>query len=122
MSNVITGAHTIIYTPDPEALRAWFRDVLGFPFVDAGHGWLIFRLPPGEIAAHPADGGLESARHELFLMCDDLDATVAELRAKGVEFAGEVSEQRWGRLITIRMPGGGDLGLYQPSHPVAANL
>jgi catechol 2,3-dioxygenase-like lactoylglutathione lyase family enzyme len=112
---MITGAHVILYSADADADRAFLRDVLGLANVDAGHGWLIFALPPAEVAVHPAG---DAPAHELYLLCDDLDATVAELTAQGVAF-GPVSEQRWGRLISIRLPGGSDLGLYQPSHPLA---
>ncbi|MBV9002014.1 MAG: hypothetical protein JO304_23355, partial [Solirubrobacterales bacterium] len=84
---MITGAHSIVYSSDADGVRAFFRDVLGLPAVDAGHGWLIFALPPAEVAAHPTDG---PGRHELYLMCDDIGATVEELRAKGVEFTGPV--------------------------------
>jgi catechol 2,3-dioxygenase-like lactoylglutathione lyase family enzyme len=111
---VITGAHSIIHTPDPDGVRAFFRDVLELPSVDAGHGWLIFALPPAEVAAHPTDG---ASRHELYLMCDDIDATVAELRAKGVEFSRPIDEERWGRVTAIGLPGGGEIGLYEPRHP-----
>jgi catechol 2,3-dioxygenase-like lactoylglutathione lyase family enzyme len=113
---VIFGAHVIIYTNDPEADRGFLRDVLGFEGVDAGDGWLIFALPPAEVAVHPADSG---GRHELYLMCDDIDATVRELRGKGVHLAREVSDQGWGRLTAIQLPGGGELGLYEPRHPTA---
>ena len=109
---MITGAHTVLYSQDADALRAFFHDVLGFPSVDAGHGWLIFGLPPAELAAHPG----EASRSELYLMCDDLEATMADLRAKGVEL-GPVSDQGWGRVTTIALPGGGELGLYEPRHP-----
>jgi catechol 2,3-dioxygenase-like lactoylglutathione lyase family enzyme len=109
---MITGAHTVLYSSDADALRAFFRDVLGFPSVDAGDGWLIFGLPPAELAAHPG----EKPGSELYLMCDDLEATMADLRAKGVEL-GPVSDQGWGRVTTIAMPGGGELGLYEPRHP-----
>ena len=112
---MITGAHTILYSPDADALRAFFRDVLGFPAVDAGGGWLIFGLPPAELAAHPA----EASGSDLYLMCDDLEATMADLRAKGVEFTRPVSDQGWGRLTALRVPGGGELGLYEPRHPTA---
>jgi catechol 2,3-dioxygenase-like lactoylglutathione lyase family enzyme len=112
---VITGAHSIIHTQDPEGLRAFFRDVLGFPSVDAGDGWLIFALPPAELAAHPTEG---AAHDELYLMCDDLEATMAELRAKGVEFSRPPTDQRWGRVTSLSLPGGGELGLYQPRHPL----
>jgi catechol 2,3-dioxygenase-like lactoylglutathione lyase family enzyme len=111
---MITGVHAIVYTTDADADRAFFGDVLGMPSVDAGGGWLIFALPPAELAAHPhASGGA----HELYLMCDDIHATVAELRGKGVEFARDVSDQRFGLLTAIRLPGGGELGLYEPRHP-----
>jgi hypothetical protein len=113
---VINGAHLIVYSRDPEADRAFFRDTLGYHHVDAGRGWLIFQLPPAELALHPTDG---QPAHELFLMCDDLADTMAELTAKGVEFTTPATQQRWGLSTTIRLPGGGELGLYQPSHPVA---
>jgi catechol 2,3-dioxygenase-like lactoylglutathione lyase family enzyme len=111
---VITGAHVMVYTKDVEADRAFFGEVLGLDSVDAGGGWLIFALPPAELAAHPADSG---GRHQLYLMCDDLHVTIAELEAKGVEFARPVSEEDFGRLTAIRLPGGGELGLYEPRHP-----
>ena len=112
---MITGAHAIVYSRDADADRAFFRDVLGFPSVDAGGGWLIFALPPAELAAHPADAG---GRHELYLMCDEIESTVAELQAKGVEFTAPVSDQGFGLLTSIRLPGGGELGLYEPRHPI----
>jgi len=112
---MITGAHVILSSTDPDADRAFLRDVLRFPHVDAGRGWLIFALPPAEVAVHPAE---TSGAHELYLMCDDVEATVAELTAKGVEFTGPVSDQGWGRLTGIRLPGGGEVGLYEPRHPV----
>ena len=111
---MIFGAHVIVFTQDAEADRAFLRDVLGFEGVDAGDGWLIFALPPAEIAAHPSDAG---GRYELYLMCDDLDVTVRELRDKGVGLAREVSDEGWGLLTAIRLPGGGELGLYEPRHP-----
>jgi catechol 2,3-dioxygenase-like lactoylglutathione lyase family enzyme len=114
---VIVGAHTVVFSEDADAARAFFADVLGLRAVDAGGGWLIFALPPGELACHPAEG--ESGRHELFLMCDDLDATMADLQAKGVEFVAPVSDEAWGRVTRLRVPGGGDLGLYEPKHPTA---
>jgi predicted enzyme related to lactoylglutathione lyase len=110
----ITGVHAILYTKDAVADRAFFADVLGLASVDAGEGWLIFALPPAELAAHPAsadDGG-----YDLYLMCDDIEAAVRELTAKGVEFGGGVTQQRWGLITTIQMPGGGRLGLYEPRH------
>ncbi len=110
---MINGAHVVIYSKDPEADRAFFRDILGFPSVDAGHGWLIFGLPAAEAAFHPAE---ENDRHEFYLMCDDLSAEMAALRAKGVACA-EVTEARWGSITRLRLPGGGEVGLYQPRHP-----
>ncbi|HEY9127373.1 MAG TPA: extradiol dioxygenase [Acidobacteriaceae bacterium] len=112
---MIFGAHMIVYSKDAEADRAFFRDLLGFPAVDAGHGWLIFTLPPAEAAFHPAE---ENGRHELYLMCDDLKAEIGRLQAKGVG-CSEIHEERWGSRTTIALPGGGQLGLYQPKHPVA---
>lgn len=117
-AGVINGGHVIIYSGDAEADRAFFRDVLDYPHVDAGAGWLIFKLPPSEIAVHPVDG---PPVHELYLMCDDLDATMAQLTAKGATFAA-VTEARWGRLTKLRLPGGGELGLYEPRHPRATEL
>ena len=111
---MVSGAHVIVYTRDAEADRMFLRDVLGFEGVDAGDGWLIFALPPAELAVHPSD---TNGRHELYLMCDDLDATVRDLRAKGVDVAREPSSAGWGRLTAIRLPGGGELGLYEPRHP-----
>jgi len=114
---MITGAHTIIYSRDADADRAFFRDVLEYPHVDAGGGWLIFKLPPGEAAVHPSD----APSHELYLMCDDVHTTIEQLAAKGVS-CGRVSDQGWGLLTSIRLPGGGDLGLYEPRHPKATEL
>jgi catechol 2,3-dioxygenase-like lactoylglutathione lyase family enzyme len=111
---MIVGSHVIIYSSDADADRVFFREVLGFPAVDAGHGWLIFALPPAEVAVHPA----ERPSHELFLMCDDLDAERRELAAKGVSCSG-VEEARWGSVTKIRLPSGGEVGLYQPNHPLA---
>jgi catechol 2,3-dioxygenase-like lactoylglutathione lyase family enzyme len=110
---VINGAHAVVYSEDADALRAFFRDVLELECVDAGGGWLIFGLPPAEIAAHPAQRG---GRHELYLMCDDIEATASQLRERGVEL-GEVSDEGWGLVTAIRLPGGGELGLYEPRHP-----
>jgi len=111
---VINGIHTIVFSPEAEKVRAFFADVLGLPSVDAGGGWLIFALPPAELAVHPADG---AGRHELYLMCDDIQVTVAELRDKGVEVAREVSDQGWGLMAAIRLPDGSEFGIYQPRHP-----
>lgn len=115
---MISGLHTIIYSADADADRAFFRDVLGFPAVDAGHGWLIFAAPPSEIAFHP---DAANGRHELYLMCDDLAATMRELEGKSVR-CGAVSDESWGRLTSLRLPGGGELGLYEPRHPTALGL
>jgi catechol 2,3-dioxygenase-like lactoylglutathione lyase family enzyme len=112
---MIIGAHTIIYSQDAEADRAFFSNVLGFKSVDAGHGWLIFALPPAEAAFHPAD---ENGAHQLYFMCDELRAEMAALKAKGVK-CSEVAEERWGAVTMMRLPGGGALGLYQPKHPTA---
>ena len=118
---MITASHVILYSSDAAADRAFLRDVLRLPSVDAGDGWLIFRLPPAELGVHPS-GAPDSGRHELYLMCDDIEATVAELTAKEVEFTSGVSDQGFGLLTTLRIPGGGTLGLYEPRHPVAHGL
>jgi catechol 2,3-dioxygenase-like lactoylglutathione lyase family enzyme len=112
---VITGMHAIVSSPQAEKVRAFFADVLGLPSADAGGGWLIFALPPAELAVHPAAG---QTRHELYLMCDDIQATLAELRGRGVEIAQEVSDQRWGLLAAIRLPDGSEFGIYEPRHPL----
>jgi predicted enzyme related to lactoylglutathione lyase len=111
---VITGVHAIIYSEQAQATREFFRDLLEWDSVDAGHGWLIFALPPAELAVHPVDG---PDRHELYLMCDDLEATIEQLRGKGVELVEEVTKQSWGRTTAIGIPGGGRIALYEPSHP-----
>jgi Glyoxalase/Bleomycin resistance protein/Dioxygenase superfamily len=122
---VITGAHFVLYSKDAEADRVFLRDVLGFRAVDIGHGWLIFSMPPTEAAVHPASG--ESAkdsgehpllRSELYLMCEDLAETMETLKAKKVRFAA-VTRERWGHLTSIRLPSGGSIGLYQPTHATA---
>jgi catechol 2,3-dioxygenase-like lactoylglutathione lyase family enzyme len=112
-SEMIQAAHVVLSSHEPERLRVFFRDVLGFPSVDAGGGWLIFALPTVELAVHPEDG---MARHQLYLMCDDLAATMKELTAKGVEFTQPVKELRWGRLAAFRLPDGEELYLYEPKH------
>jgi catechol 2,3-dioxygenase-like lactoylglutathione lyase family enzyme len=109
---MISGAHVIVYSKDAEADRAFFRDILGFRRVDAGHGWLIFALPPAEAAFHPAE---QNDTHELYLMCDDLAAEIKRLRKSGIA-CSPVHEERWGSLTHITLPGGGKLGLYQPKH------
>ena len=118
---MITGTHILIYTSNPEADRAFFRDVLDFRAVDVGHGWLIFTAPPSEIAVHPADddAGEGAGRHQLTFMCDDIVVTVRELRAKGIAIAGEPKEERWGVHVTMQLPGGVPVMLYQPKHPTA---
>jgi hypothetical protein len=115
---MVFGAHAIVYSRDAEADRAFLRDVVGLASVDAGHGWLIFALPPAEVAVHPAEA---SGRCELYLMCDDLRAEVRALAEKGVQCA-EVQEERWGSVTRIPLPGGGELGLYQPRHATALGL
>jgi predicted enzyme related to lactoylglutathione lyase len=111
---VITGMHAIVFSPEAEKVRAFFRDVLALSSVDAGGGWLIFALPPAELAVHPAAG---ESRHELYLMCDDIHATLAELRGKGVEVARDVTDQGWGLVAAIRLPDGSQFPIYEPRHP-----
>ena len=113
-ASVITGAHAIIFTRNADAVRAFVREVLELPSVDAGDGWPVFALPAAELAAHPTD---DVGRHELYLMCDDIHATIAELQAKGVEFSGPVRDERWGLVTAIKLPDGGEIRLYQPRHP-----
>ncbi len=110
---MITGAHVILFVPDAEATRAFLRDVIGLPAVDAGEGWLIFALPPAELAAHPT---ASEAGHELYLMCDDLEATIADLKSRGAEFEGEPSAHAWGVVTRLKVPGGGTLALYEARH------
>jgi hypothetical protein len=112
----ISGAHAILYSSDADATRAALGGLLGTRSVDAGGGWLIFGLPPAEIAVHPAG---EGGRAELYLMCDDIEAAVADLTARGVELTGPVADQGWGLVTGIRLPGGVELGLYEPRHPTA---
>jgi catechol 2,3-dioxygenase-like lactoylglutathione lyase family enzyme len=130
---LINGAHIVIYTEDAEADRAFFRDVLKFPFVDAGHGWLIFAMPPLEAAFHESENNdsknhdsknhdsESNDRHELYLMCDDIAATLNDLKSKNMKVS-DVSEQRWGKLATFTLPGGGKIGIYQPKHPTPSDL
>ena len=112
---MISGAHVILLSKDAEADRAFFRDVLQFPSVDAGHGWLIFALPRAEAAFHPAE---TNGQHELYLLCTDLKAEMQGLKEKGVECSA-VHEERWGLITRIKLPGGGEVGLYQPKHKLA---
>jgi len=117
----ITGAHALLYTSEPDAVRAVFRDVFGWRHVDAGDGWLIFALPPAELGIHPAEGPTfeGGARHQLTLMCDDIGATVDELRAKGVEVDGAPEDEGFGITTTLRLPGGVEVMLYEPRHQTA---
>ena len=116
---MITGAHAIIFNPDAEAVRAFFRDTLGFKSVDAGGGWLIFALPPAELGIHPIEDG---GHHELYLMCDDIHKTTDELKTKGVEFTSGVTDAGFGFLTSFKIPGGAVLSLYEPKHPTAIGL
>ena len=113
---MVSGVHALIFSKDAEADRAFLRDALGLDSVDSGGGWLIFALPPAEVAVHPSEG---SDRHELYLLCDDIEATAQELHGKGVELERPFHEERWGRVSSITLPGGGKLGIYQPMHPLA---
>jgi hypothetical protein len=117
----ITGVHALIYTSEPEALRAVLKDILGWPHVDAGDGWLIFRLPPAELGIHPAEGPTydRGIRHQLTLMCDDLRTTVKELNGRGLEVSGEPQDEGWGITTTLELPGGVEMMLYEPRHPTA---
>jgi catechol 2,3-dioxygenase-like lactoylglutathione lyase family enzyme len=114
----IFGAHIVLYTSEPDAVRAVLRDVLGWKYVDAGDGWLIFALPPAEVGVHPAEGPTfhSGVRHQLTLMCDDLDATIVELRAKGMTFQGHPHDEGWGMTIMMNLPGRLEMMLYQPRH------
>jgi hypothetical protein len=125
---VISGVHILLYSRDPEADRIFFRDVLEFPAIDIGHGWLIFAMPPAEAAVHPT-GGATSQTHGgrdllgavVYFMCDDLHSYMQTLKSKNVECTA-IENERWGMKTTIRLPSGGEIGLYQPSHPTALNL
>jgi catechol 2,3-dioxygenase-like lactoylglutathione lyase family enzyme len=113
---MIEGAHVILYSRDAQADRAFLHDVLGSPGVDAGDGWLIFALPPAEVAVHPTEGEPTS---ELYLTCDDIERTLGDLSARGVAITRPASDEGWGVLATVRMPSGAELSLYEPRHPVA---
>jgi hypothetical protein len=115
---MIHGAHIIVYSKDADADRAFFRDVLKYPSVDAGHGWLIFALPPAEVAVHPSD---ENDVHKLYLMCDDIHELMAEMKASDVSCTA-IDEQRWGSVTYVTLPGGGQVGIYRPKHPLAHEL
>ena len=110
---MITGTHVMFFSKDADADRAFLRDVLELPHVDAGGGWLIFALPPSEVAVHPAE---TSGHQELYLLCDDVEAFTAELRGRGIP-CSPIDEQRWGRITRVTLPGGGALGVYEPRHP-----
>jgi catechol 2,3-dioxygenase-like lactoylglutathione lyase family enzyme len=114
---MIRGAHVVLYSKNAEADRAFFRDVLDYPFVDAGHDWLIFALPPAELAIHPADA---NDMHELFLMCDDVEAFIAQMTQRGV-MCSDLQRERWGLITHLTLPSGGALGVYEPTHPSPLN-
>jgi hypothetical protein len=117
----IIGAHVLLYTPEPDALRATLRDVFGWKHVDAGDGWLIFALPAAELGVHPAEGPTyeSGVRHQLTLMCDDIESTARELRAKGIDVQGEPTDEGYGITVMLNLPGGVEVMLYEPRHPVA---
>jgi catechol 2,3-dioxygenase-like lactoylglutathione lyase family enzyme len=119
---MINGAHVIIYASDPGQARAFFRDVLGMPHVDVHDGWLIFKLPPAELGVHPAMDAAPDGHHELYFMCDDVAATVAQLKAKGVEFTTGIEAAGFGLTTRLKVPGAGEIGLYQPRHALAYEL
>jgi catechol 2,3-dioxygenase-like lactoylglutathione lyase family enzyme len=117
---MITSMHAVSYATDADAARAFFRDVLRLPYVDAHDGWLIFKLPPAELAVHPEES--PTGAHELYLMCDDIEVTMTELAGRGAEFTGPVRQAGFGQVTGIRIPGGGEIGLYQARHKTAYNL
>jgi hypothetical protein len=119
VDGVILGAHVILYSADADADRTLLQQLLGLPHVDAGGGWLIQQLPLGEVAVHPAESSVGA---ELYLVCDDVEATAAELGRRGVVLEGGITDERWGRRTTIRLPGGGTIGLYEARHPTAFDL
>ena len=125
--DMIIGYHTLVYSNDAVATRAFFRDVLGWPSLDAGEGWLIFKTPPTEMGVHPTDpsgqhGAASVPHHQLSIMCDDIDSTVAELRDRGATFDGDVSDEGFGVVANLEVPGAGAIQLYQPRHPKAFEL
>ena len=128
---MIKAVHTLVYSDDPEATRAFLRDVLGWPYVEhpeSGAGWLIFKTGPSEMGVHPTSGTYEGQdysyplHHSISLMCDDIEATVAELKAKGAEFSGEIQDFGFGLATSLELPGAGEILLYQPQHPEAHSL
>jgi predicted enzyme related to lactoylglutathione lyase len=120
----ITGTHMLLYTTEPEKLRAMFRDVFKWHHVDVGDGWLIFRMPPGELGIHPAEGPTDGSgmRHQITFMCDDIQTTMKELRAQGVTVLGDTRDEGWGITVMLGLPGGVQVMLYQPQHPLAADI
>jgi catechol 2,3-dioxygenase-like lactoylglutathione lyase family enzyme len=120
----ILGTHLLLYTPEPEALRATLRDTFGFANVDAGDGWLIFAMPPAEMGVHPAEGPTyeSGTRHQVSFMCDDINATVADLRARGIRIDGEPEDEGWGISVMMTLPGNVKVQLYEPRHPVAISM
>jgi predicted enzyme related to lactoylglutathione lyase len=116
---MVNGIHALFYAQDADKVRGFFKDVLKLGSVDAGEGWLIFALPPAELGIHPTE---DKPHHELYLMCDDIQATMKDLKAKGVEFAHPVKDQGLGLVTAIKVPGGGEMGLYEPRHPTALKL
>jgi catechol 2,3-dioxygenase-like lactoylglutathione lyase family enzyme len=127
---VINGIHLLVYSDDAKATRAFFRDVLGWPFVEEPDvpGWLIFKSGPSEVGAHPTHQIYEGVtydsprHHSIFLMCDDLAGTMAELESKGAEFTGSVKEESYGITVMLKVPGADDIVLYEPRHPTAYDL
>ena len=119
---MINAVHTVIYAREPEKARAFFRDTLGLSFVDAGGGRLMFALPPCELGIHETGKESNEKHHQLYLKCDDVEATIADLKAKGVEFTSGILDTGWGRLTTLRIPGGGEVSLYQPRHASPLSL
>lgn len=115
---MINGLHAMVFSTDAAADRAFLRDVLGFPHVDSGDGWLIFKMPPAELGVHPAD----DSHHEVYFMCDDVAGTVADLRSRGVEIVSEPEDRRYGIVASFRLPGGGVVEVYEPRHPKATDL
>ena len=116
---MVNGVHALFYAKDADKVRSFFKDTLKLASVDAGHGWLIFALPPAELGIHPTEN---KPYQEFYLMCDDIQATMKDLKAKKVEFSGGVKDQGWGLVTAMKVPGGGEMGLYQPKHPTALNL
>ena len=128
LSHMLTALHTLIYSDDPEATRAFFRDVLGWPYVESAPGWLIFKTGPSELGVHPTSGTQEGhdysypLQHKVSLMCDDIEATVAELEARGAEFSGPPEDTGFGIAAHLKLPGAGEIMLYEPRHPEAHSL